>query len=133
MVGLIIMVQTPDLSLLRPWTNIAEQLVINPTCSCIVYLSRSYLPCFSYQVTLNAEQSKDTDFLSLDHASPIFYWFCRNSSEPKFDTSGNVAAIKVVSIPELDGDGIHNISEVNVIPSFNLLFFTLIVAYYVCL
>ena len=46
-------------------------------------------------------------------ASPTFYWLCRNSSEPEFKTSGNVTDIDVVSIPELDG--IHNISEVNLI------------------
>lgn len=78
----------------------------------------------SIQITLNAKKSKDTDFALLKHASPTFYWLCRNSSEPEFNTSGNLDAISVVSIPELDGDGIHNISEVNLISSFRLSFYT---------
>jgi len=65
------------------------------------------------QITLNAQESKDVDFKSVMDASPTFYWLCRNSSEPEFKTSGNVTDIDVVSIPELDG--IHNISEVNLI------------------
>lgn len=80
---------------------------------------------FPIQITLNAEKSKDADFALLKHASPTFYWLCRNSSEPEFNISGNLGAITVVSIPELDGDGIHNISEVNLISSFRLsLFYT---------
>lgn len=71
---------------------------------------------------MNAEKSKDADFASLMQASPIFYWLCRNSSEPEFDTSGNVAAIDVMPMPELDGGGIHNSSEVNLIPSFVIFY-----------
>ena len=66
------------------------------------------------------------DFASLKHASPRFYWLCRNSSEPEFNTSGNVAAIDVVSIPELDGGGKQNISEVNLTLFFNLFISRLI-------
>ena len=91
------------------------------------FLPLLILPFF-YQVTLNAEKSKDVDFSSLKHASPKFYWLCRNSSEPEFNTSGNVAAIDVVSIPELDGGGKQNISEVNLILSFNSFISRLIVA-----
>ena len=82
----------------------------------------SLYPSF-YQVTLNAGKSNDVDFESLKDASPTFYWLCRNSSEPEFNTSGDVAAIGVVSIPELDGDKNQSISEVNLILSFNLFFF----------
>lgn len=67
---------------------------------------------------MSAATSKDADFEFLHQAEPTFYWLCRNSSEPEFDTSGNLDAIPLISIPELDGDGIQNRSEVNLIPFF---------------
>lgn len=68
-----------------------------------------YLIFLSCQITLSAKPSKDADYERLAQASPKYYWFCRNSSEPEFDTSGNLDSISIISIPELN----QNNSEVN--------------------
>ena len=67
---------------------------------------------------MSAESSKDTDFPRLSDASPKYYWLCRNSSESEFITSGDLTQIQVVEVPELDGSGSQNKTEV----TNNLLF-----------
>ncbi|XP_022779645.1 uncharacterized protein LOC111321123 [Stylophora pistillata] len=54
---------------------------------------------FGKNITMNATGSKDIDFPKLSEASPRYFWLCRNSTEPEFDTSGDLTKTEKVRVP----------------------------------
>ncbi|XP_068694084.1 polycystin-1-like protein 2 [Montipora foliosa] len=55
---------------------------------------------FGKTITLNATSSVDEDYANITEANPEYYWFCRNSSDPEINTTGNLSAMPFVLVPK---------------------------------